>query len=155
MALFEILSICNGGGYKYCRTEPPHPRRNSKGLYPLHRVLVENDLGRLLISGEDVHHKDENKKNDDPSNLEVKLKAEHALEHAFERAPELVITECGFCGRPIRVNPGIYRRKMKIHTSGKLFCSRSHGALYQWSARGSANGLGGLSHKQEVNSVQF
>lgn len=62
--LFEILSVCKGGGYRYCRTSPKHPKANSKGLYHLHRVLMENKLGRLLRDDEDVHHKDEDKSND-------------------------------------------------------------------------------------------
>lgn len=79
--MFKIISICKGGGYRYCRTDPPHPRANAKGLYPLHRVLVENRLGRLLEPGEVVHHGDHNKQNDDPANLELMLNADHSRQH--------------------------------------------------------------------------
>jgi hypothetical protein len=79
--LFRILSTCKGGGYRYCRTEPPHPKRNAKGLYPLHRVLAENKIGRLLRDDEDVHHRDGNKLNDDTENLEVVTHASHAAAH--------------------------------------------------------------------------
>ncbi|HZO14120.1 MAG TPA: HNH endonuclease [Polyangiaceae bacterium] len=79
--MFRIISICNGGHYRYCRTEPKHPKANAKGLYPLHRVLVEIRLGRLLKSTELVHHIDENPQNDEPANLEVMTRSEHARHH--------------------------------------------------------------------------
>lgn len=46
-----------------------------------HRVVMEKVLGRKLDSKEIVHHKDENKHNNDPSNLEIMTQAEHARYH--------------------------------------------------------------------------
>lgn len=47
-----------------------------------HRVVAEKMLGRPLKKGEVVHHKDENKHNNDPSNLIVfENQAEHARHH--------------------------------------------------------------------------
>lgn len=124
---FVILSTCKGGGYHYARTDPPHPRRNAKGLYPLHRVLMENMLGRLLEPGEEVHHHDEDKTNDDPANLRLKTKAEHARDHALERAPDDIEITCT-CGTSFKVKPSVYRRRMAQSKSGVLSCSRSCGA---------------------------
>jgi hypothetical protein len=36
-----------------------------------HRVVLSNSLGRELFPGETAHHKDGNKQNNDPSNLEL------------------------------------------------------------------------------------
>lgn len=47
----------------------------------VHRDIIEKQLGRKLETNEDVHHKDENKRNNDPSNLEVIHKADHTSEH--------------------------------------------------------------------------
>jgi hypothetical protein len=80
--MFQIVSICNGGHYRYCRTIPKHPRANAKGLYPLHRVLMENKLGRLLEPHEIVHHLDEDATNDDPNNLGLMTRSTHAAHHA-------------------------------------------------------------------------
>lgn len=80
--MFKILSTCKGGGYMYARTEPVHPKANSNGLYPLHRVLIEIHLNRILEKNEAVHHKDENKSNNAIENLEVITNSEHAKHHA-------------------------------------------------------------------------
>jgi hypothetical protein len=82
---FAILSIARGGGYLYARTDPPHPRQNSKGLYPLHRVLVENRMGRLLKDNEIVHHKDGDKDNNEPDNLGVMDRGKHTATHETEK----------------------------------------------------------------------
>jgi hypothetical protein len=48
-----------------------------------HRVVAEQMLGRPLRSDEVVHHIDENKRNNDPSNLRVMTQAEHMREHGL------------------------------------------------------------------------
>lgn len=51
-----------------------------------HRVIAERKLGRALLPGEIVHHKDENKRNNDPENLEVlRDQSLHASLHGFKR----------------------------------------------------------------------
>lgn len=47
----------------------------------LHTVIAEWKLGRKLLPGEVVHHKDRNKLNNDPNNLEVMTASEHAKLH--------------------------------------------------------------------------
>ncbi|MCP1545360.1 HNH endonuclease signature motif containing protein [Methylorubrum extorquens] len=49
-----------------------------------HRVAVEKDLGRRLADDEIVHHRDGDKSNNDPSNLQVMCQREHARHHAPE-----------------------------------------------------------------------
>ena len=67
--LFHIIAVCNGGSGQYCRTSPPHPHANSNGLYPLHRVIMENHLGRLLAPSERIRHKDGDTRNNYVENL--------------------------------------------------------------------------------------
>lgn len=120
-SLFEILSTCKGGGYRYCRTNPPHPRRNAKGLYPLHRVLMENKIGRILLPGEVVHHQDEDKENNSPDNLQLLSNSDHSRLHR----PKLDKVRCVcVCGSEFYVKPHEFRRRMSMTTSDKLFCSR-------------------------------
>lgn len=50
-----------------------------------HRRVAEQMTGRKLKSNEHVHHKDGNKHNNDPSNLEVMPAEDHIRLHAMER----------------------------------------------------------------------
>lgn len=120
--MFEIVSICKGGGYKYCRTIPPHPKRNAKGLYPLHRVLMENKLGRLLEPGEEVHHGDEDKSNDVLDNLDVLTKSDHAKLH--HPALEKVQLKCSWCDGPMVLHQHIARQRVSRAKDGDVCCSR-------------------------------
>lgn len=128
MPMFEILSVCKGGGYQYARTSPQHPRRNSKGLYPLHRVIMENHLGRLLEHWEQVHHKNEDRFDNRPENLEVLSRAEHARHHAEERACPVLLT-CPICSKPFELLPGVKRTRENRNLTGQLLCSRACGAI--------------------------
>ena len=61
-----------GAGKSYEKTYSRHT----------HRVVAEQMLGRKLLPGEVVHHEDENKRNNDPSNLKVfPSQAAHAAYH--------------------------------------------------------------------------
>jgi hypothetical protein len=124
--LFKITSVCRGGGYRYCRTDPPHPKANAKGLYPLHRVLAENRLGRLLAVGEVVHHDDEDKTNDRIGNLKVETRSEHSRRHA--RKADLIALTCGACGTKFSLKPHQLRLRRKQRPKGALGCSRACGA---------------------------
>lgn len=121
--LFKIISTCrNGDGYTYCRTEPVHPNANVVGLQALHRVVMENKLGRLLTPDEIVHHKDENKRNNHPDNLQVMTRAQHARHHAVP-AKKITIA-CSGCGSPILIREKDYRFKIKYNKYG-IHCTRS------------------------------
>lgn len=50
---------------------PTHPRRNIHGYVREHRLVMERTLGRHLKPTEVVHHKDGDKQNNTPDNLEL------------------------------------------------------------------------------------
>lgn len=110
----------------YCRTEPKHPKANAKGLYPLHRVIAENKIGRLLEDDEDVHHVNEDKSDNNPENLEVLKKADHARRH-IKKVDNIEVI-CDGCGKQFSMQPCTYRLRKRRNKSGKIFCSRSCGA---------------------------
>lgn len=47
----------------------------------IHRIVMEEKLGRPLHDGEIVHHKDGNKRNNDPGNLELTDISKHGKIH--------------------------------------------------------------------------
>lgn len=131
--IFKVTSTCKGGGYLYAKTEPPHPKANSKGLYPLHRVLMENILNRQLGPKEVVHHKDGDKFNNEYSNLEVLTNRKHSSVH---KAVDMVECKCSVCGKVFSVKPYFYRLRMKRSKYSTLFCSHSCGAKHQFNPEG-------------------
>lgn len=69
-------------GYKLVPAPEGHPNADSKGYVREHRLVMEKKLGRYLEPHEVVHHKDGDKLNNDPENLELTTLAEHTGEHA-------------------------------------------------------------------------
>ena len=123
--MFEILSICKGGGYRYCRTNPKHPNANIRGLYPLHRVMMENKIGRLLTSREAVHHIDGDRTNDTIDNLQLLSRSEHARLHS--RTVRYIDCVCPICGKRFSLRPNIYRTRVKLKKDRRPCCSRKCG----------------------------
>ena len=124
--LFRVLSQCRGGGYLYARTEPKHPKANAKGLYPLHRVLAENQIGRLLACNEVVHHIDGDKTNNSLDNLEVMLVGDHNGHH---KRIELVDLTCPWCEKAFSLRPCDIRRRGGRSKLGTICCSRQCGTM--------------------------
>ena len=58
------------GGYVFIY-RPNHPRAKKNGYVREHTVVMEGKLGRYLLHHENVHHKDGNKINNSPNNLEL------------------------------------------------------------------------------------
>lgn len=62
----------------------------------MHRVVMEDKLGRPLKPGEIVHHVDEDKKNNAPDNLELMpSQSEHARLHARKTFKPMSHRRCG------------------------------------------------------------
>ncbi|WP_205522805.1 HNH endonuclease signature motif containing protein [Myxococcus eversor] len=68
-------------GYVLIRVGVGHPAADVRGYAYEHRLVAEQVLGRPLLEGEQVHHKDGDKQNNAPANLEVLTQHEHRAEH--------------------------------------------------------------------------
>lgn len=77
-------------GYRYI-LDYQHPNRIDGKWVAEHRLVVENNLNRLLDSNEAIHHKDGNKLNNVSSNLEVMSFSDHAILHWKERKVEVTV----------------------------------------------------------------
>lgn len=75
--------VRSGYVYELC---PDHPKANPFGFVPQHRLVVERQLGRYLLSSEQVHHADMNPLNNSPENLQLLSRKEHmAIHRKIER----------------------------------------------------------------------
>ena len=91
--------------------KPEHPRSrngNFSGYVYEHIVVAETILGRSLYEGEEVHHLDEQRHNNHPSNLLVLYKGQHTKLHNWLRQNYVVrkpsflqpkiMNSCPICG---------------------------------------------------------
>lgn len=64
--------------------KPDYPNADSRGRVWEHRYVMEQKLGRLLEKWELIHHKNGNKMDNKPENLEIFTRSEHARLHMDE-----------------------------------------------------------------------
>ena len=102
--LWNIERVVKKGDYLYAVVKN-HPKANNYGYVLLHRVIMENHIGRLLDTDEVVHHKNGSKKDNDISNLELITSKEHISRHSKYKGQIIVIMKCPNCG-------GIFERRM-------------------------------------------
>lgn len=83
---------------------PNHPGADARGRVKLHRVVMENHIGRLLRQPEEIHHIDGDKTNNHISNLT--LCANHAEHMRLHKKPARKCSRCsekhfahGYCSR--------------------------------------------------------
>ena len=70
---------------RVCVYVPDHPKANNRGYVLRSRYVVEQHLGRFLLESEEVHHKNEDKTDDDYDNLKVMMAGGHARLHLLKR----------------------------------------------------------------------
>lgn len=80
---------------------PSHPSAGKgSGIVYLHRLIMENHLGRYLTSEEVVHHKDENRSNNVIENLELTTNSEHIRHHHPAYLEPIACKKCGKIFQP-------------------------------------------------------
>jgi hypothetical protein len=108
-------------GYVLVRL-PDHPLADVRGYVYEHRVVAEQTIGRPLLPTEQVHHKDGNKQNNHPDNLQVMpSQFHHRVMHRTtgftRRRPgednPLIACACG-CGTQLRTYDGDGRPRAYI-----------------------------------------
>lgn len=107
-------------GYMYVY-QPNHPMASGVGKVYVHRYVMAKHLNRMLESNEHVHHKDENKTNNDITNLELLNSSIHARLHHIEQGKSYsVITKvCSNCGTSFQLD---HKRRDKPGVTCSDFC---------------------------------
>jgi hypothetical protein len=95
-----------------------------------HRWLMEQRLGRKLLSDEHVHHRDGNPLNNEFSNLQVMLCGDHIRMHN-QIYPDY--KECVVCANWFAVNP----RKRKRNKTCSQQCAQSMRVAWRKSRKSS------------------
>ncbi len=73
-------SYINKEGYKQ-KYKPRSPEARENGYVAVHRDVASRKIGRPLRVNEVVHHRDGNKLNNRPSNLQVMTRKQHWRVH--------------------------------------------------------------------------
>lgn len=119
--MWHIEKIVKKGDYNYAVVRE-HPNATKYGYVLEHRVVMENMIGRLLTADEVVHHKDHNRKNNDPSNLELMSWAEHSSHHAVKGRTFMTFV-CPVCDR-------VFSREKRNCKVASPKCSRKCSGKY-------------------------
>ena len=93
---WNIEKIISKGDYYYCIVKE-HPNRTKNNYVLLHRVIMENHIGKLLNTNEIVHHKNENKKDNRIENLEIFSVSEHSKHHRSNIGRSMLKLKCPEC----------------------------------------------------------
>ncbi len=88
------------GDYELVVAPKDYTGTKYRGKYCSKHVLVYwQAYGVIPKKDEVVHHKDENKHNNDISNLELIKRSIHTSNHTLQRGRKLVELKCPFCGK--------------------------------------------------------
>jgi hypothetical protein len=84
--------------------DPQHPNaykaKGWAGWVYLHIKVAAEKAGRPVIKGENVHHIDGNRLNNNPENIQILTNTEHGALHASQRGRKInIIKPCEFCGQ--------------------------------------------------------
>lgn len=118
--MWEIEKIIKKGDYLYAIVRN-HPNRNKSDYVLMHRVIVENNIGRILGKDEVVHHINGDKKDNRFENLEIMNSSEHNLIHYKQNYPNgkpMIDFVCENCGIQFK------REKRNKQRGLRIFCSK-------------------------------
>ena len=93
-------------------------RKQTSGYKAEHRIIVEAEIGRKLTKDEQVHHKNGNKQDNSPENLELLTNSEHQRKHgnAITQRGSRIDKVCRECGKD-------YQVKMSKVAESKYCCN--------------------------------
>lgn len=119
------------GPYELVKAPEEYPGKRYRGKYVYeHQLVWWQNTGELVPDDYIIHHKDENKRNNTFSNLELKSRAVHTAEHNEVKTIKVI---CDWCKCKFELKPSKLRDRIKQRIRKKLFCSISCSASDQFS----------------------
>lgn len=110
---------------------PLHPKAKANGCVLKQRIVAEEMLGRYLKDEEVVHHKDENRHNNIPSNLMVfKSQSHHARFH-LNKNIELICMDGVYECKPIPNSVCPVCNNQFVGYKGQIYCSNKCSKISQ------------------------
>ena len=129
--MWNVEKVVSKGQYQYGIVKN-HPHKTKNNYVLLHRIIMENQIQRLLDKEEVVHHIDYNKMNNDISNLRLMNRLEHMKLHANDKTRKYVILKCPWCNKEFELP----HNKSFLCKKGKYSCnccsSSCRGKLYSF-----------------------
>lgn len=87
------------GDYNLVIAPDGYPGKKYRGKYCLeHHLVYWQTYGIVPNKDEVVHHKDGNKRHNEPDNLELLARKTHSQEHTLTRGRTMVELKCPICG---------------------------------------------------------
>ena len=120
------------GGRLFVGLYNPITKHKTSMSYP--RLLMENHLGRKLVNGEEVHHKDENFLNNNLDNLEIVDELQHKRAHGRARSngqiAKMIQLECPGCGEKFERRESWIKSSIRNYGTNQFFCSQGCRSSY-------------------------
>jgi hypothetical protein len=118
------------GPYELVIAPEGYPGKRYRGRYAYeHHIVWWLRTGQAVQPGFEVHHKNEQKRDNRFDNLEYLSGADHRKGHG-EKLKRFVTTKCAFCEKDFEISPRQLKSRLKRYPA--LHCSRSCSVKNQW-----------------------
>lgn len=115
------------GPYELVVAPENYPGKKYRGRYCYeHHLVWWQNTGALPPEGFDVHHKNEQKRDNRFDNLELLSHVNHRKQHAQESPAPTVDVSCGHCRKKFVLKISVWKTRTK--TKDVVYCSRSCGS---------------------------
>jgi len=122
------------GPYELILAPENYPGMKYRGRYAYEHIIAYwQHTGTIPPEGYEIHHINGNHRDNNISNLKLVTKEEHRKLHGqILKDLHRITFNCGFCNIEVTRKGNHVREGIKNNKSGKLFCSRKCGTLYQF-----------------------
>ena len=129
--MWKIEKLIRKGDYDYALV-PDHPFATKNGYVLYHRIVMENEIGRILNEDEVVHHINNKRRDNRIENLKLMNSTDHNKLHGESAGKTFVIFQCPVCKTIFEKEKRNSLDKGKNKKSKLFFCSKGCSSKYQF-----------------------